>query len=49
MIAFDKSEPKLSKIRKNCERLEVKSVRGYVFDGTKALATETSSSAETSE
>ena len=37
MVAFDKSEPKVAKLRTNCARLGIHSVKAFVFDGIKAL------------
>ena len=36
-MAFDKSEPKISKLNQNCDRLGVCCVKSFVFDGVKAL------------
>ena len=36
-MALDKSEPKISKLNQNCDRLGVCCVKSFVFDGVKAL------------
>ena len=37
VIAFDKSEPKIEKLRTNCDRLGIRCVKSYVYDGVKAV------------
>lgn len=37
IVALDKSEPKISKLNQNCDRLGVCCVKSFVFDGVKAL------------
>lgn len=37
IVAFDKSEPKIAKLKLNCDRLGVQCVKTFVFDGVKAL------------
>lgn len=37
IVALDKSEPKISKLNQNCDRLGVCCVKSLVFDGVKAL------------
>ena len=39
-MALDKSEPKISKLNQNCDRLGVCCVKSFVFDGVKALDTD---------
>ena len=36
-MAFDKSEPKVSKLRANCDKLGIQCVNSFMYDGTKAL------------
>lgn len=40
VIAFDKSEPKVAKLRVNCEKLCIQCVKSFVFDGVKSLDSE---------
>ncbi|XP_067049452.1 tRNA (cytosine(72)-C(5))-methyltransferase NSUN6-like isoform X2 [Acropora muricata] len=40
IVALDKSEPKISKLNQNCDRLGVCCVKSFVFDGVKALDTD---------
>ena len=37
MIAFDKSEPKVAKLRANCEKLGIQCVKSFICDGVKSL------------
>ncbi|KAL9971447.1 hypothetical protein ACROYT_G023969 [Oculina patagonica] len=37
VVAFDKSEPKVAKLKANCDKLGVQSVKSFVYDGIKAL------------
>lgn len=39
-MAFDKSEPKVAKLRANCEKLGIQCVKSFIFDGVKALDSE---------
>lgn len=36
-MAFDKTEPKVAKLKANCDKLGIQSVTSFVYDGTKAL------------
>lgn len=36
-MAFDKSEPKVAKLKTNCDKLGIQSVTSFVYDGIKAL------------
>lgn len=40
MIAFDKSEPKVAKLRANCEKLGIQCVKSFINDGVKSLDSE---------
>ena len=39
-MAFDKSEPKVTKLKANCEKLGIQCVKSFVYDGVKALDAE---------
>ena len=47
-MAFDKSEPKVAKLKANCDKLCIQSVMSFVYDGTKALDPEKQYNKETS-
>lgn len=40
VIAFDKSEPKVAKLRANCEKLGIQCVKSFIYDGVKSLDSE---------
>ena len=48
MIAFDKSEPKVAKLRANCEKLGIQCVKSFIYDGVKSLDSEKHSGGENS-
>lgn len=39
-MAFDKSEPKVAKLKANCDKLGVQCVKCFMYDGIKSLDTE---------
>lgn len=47
-MAFDKTEPKVAKLKANCDKLGIQSVKSFVYDGTKALDPEKQYNKETS-
>ena len=49
VVAFDKSEPKIEKLRANCDRLGIRCVKSYVYDGVKAVDPDKLWDAENSE
>ena len=49
VVAFDKSEPKIEKLRANCDRLGIHCVKSYVYDGVKAVDPDKLWDAENSE
>ncbi|XP_020626279.1 putative methyltransferase NSUN6 isoform X2 [Orbicella faveolata] len=40
VVAFDKSEPKVAKLKANCEKLGIQCVKSFMYDGIKALDAE---------
>lgn len=48
-MAFDKSEPKVGKLKANCDKLGIQSIKSFVCDGTKALDPEKQFSRKNSE
>lgn len=49
VVAFDKSEPKIEKLKANCDRLGIHCVKSHVFDGIKAVDPDKLWDAENSE
>jgi len=48
-VAFDKSEPKVAKLKANCEKLGIQCVKSFIYDGVKALDAERHCNRENSE
>ena len=48
-MAFDKSEPKVAKLKANCEKLGIQCVKSFMYDGIKALDAEKHYNRENSE
>ena len=48
-MAFDKSEPKVAKLKANCEKLGIQCVKSFIYDGVKALDAERHCNRENSE
>ena len=49
VVAFDKSEPKIEKLKANCDRLGIHCVKSCVYDGIKAVDPDKLWDAENSE